>query len=99
MNDMAAVLGRLIFTVGALENARPFLALLCASSSAAGDAGERTVPWSSVFLSKFIKAEVEGATRMGEVHVAGKGLGVAFLADAKVEGVAVRIGVLASLPP
>jgi hypothetical protein len=66
---------------------------LFAWSAAAGREGGRLqLPWSVVFLMKFIAGQLEGEGRTAEVLPRGPDPGTVFRADAKAEGQLVVVG-------
>ena len=84
--DCCAVLGRVGFSLGALEFLRPSVAPLYAWSSAVGYKGSAAAPWSVKFPMAHLFTELEGDGRIHHVLPVLDDLGVIFLADARAEG-------------
>ena len=92
MGDFCSVLGRLCFSMGLLEFARPFLAPLYAWAAAVGHLGRRRLPWSVSFLMIFLAEQFSEERRAVVVHPVVRAVGEAFRADAKAEGSEVVVG-------
>ena len=92
MADFRAVLGRLCFTVGALDFLKPFLSPLFAWSSQINHLGRVLVPWSVAFLLSYLASELRTSRRCTMVRPRQLSLGTVFRADAKAEGQSVVIG-------
>ena len=58
MADFRAVLGRLGFAVGALDNLKPFLSPLYAWMSSVSHLGRMTLPWLVAFVLRYIAEEL-----------------------------------------
>ena len=92
LGDLAAVLGRLCFSMGPLEFLRPFISPMFHWSAAVGRKGRMGLPWSMAFLMTFLANEFRGGGRVEPVRPITADLGMAFRADAKAEGQLVRLG-------
>ena len=84
MDDFVLVLGRLTFALGQMEFVRPFVAPLYAWAAAVGCRGRVRLPWSVLFLFKYIAMEFSTEKCMIEV---GQGaLGPGFQGRCKGRG-------------
>ena len=92
MADFTAVLGRVSFALAPLLHLRPFAAPLYAWGAAVGHRGMMRLPWSVLFILRYIAVVLGGEGRMFTVLPRGEELGEAFRADAKAEGSSVWIG-------
>jgi len=92
LSEFTSVLGRLCFALGPLEHLRPFVAPLFAWVAARGHAGSAQLPWSVAFIFTLLAEELSGGGRVAKIQPAPAQLGMAFRADAKAEGMVVRIG-------
>ena len=90
--DLRAVLGRLSFSLGALEYLRPFVAPLFSWCAAVDSMPRAPLPWSVSFILKFLTEEIQGEGRTQIVRPIRALDGPVFRADAKAEGQQVVIG-------
>ena len=92
VEDLRAVMGRLVFALGALEYLRPFCAPILSWVAVAGRGGLERLPWSVLFLLAYISEQLRGGYRVQKVRPHTVDLGPLFRADAKAEGQEVAIG-------
>ena len=91
-DDLRAVLGRLSFSMGVLEYAKPFLAPVFAWCSALPTGTKPTLPWSISFIFAYLCIELESGGRVAPVRPRALSLGTVFRADAKAEGMTIVLG-------
>ena len=75
MADFTAVLGRISFALSPLMHLRPFAAPLFAWGTAVGRRGPKRMPWSVLFILRYLAGLLEGPGRLHQVLRRGSCLG------------------------